>query len=211
MIEAIKFNDEIENYMVIYGEIAEISHIQEVLFLKNYISNDFPTNFFEKNEILEEIIKKITVKNTCKLINYCDETLMAPNELFFDKFLAYAKSFNYLTEEEIAGIQEEKSYFLKENALCIRKENLHFIKEISDAKTQEKSDFQRDLPLISGEKILNLSECENIESIVGSLTSNIKVNSYFAGFNSRTSQGNSLPWGGTSEFDSLGKGWNEKE
>ena len=197
--------------MVFYGEIAGISHGQEVLFLKNYIANDFPNNFFEKNEILEEIIKKITVKNTCKLINFCDETVMNPNEPFFDKFLAYAKSFNYLTEEEIAGIQREKSYFLKEKAIFYQKENRHFSKEISEAKTQEKSDFQRNLPLISGEKTLNLSECENIESIVGSLKSNVKINSYFTGVNSIDSQGNSLPWGGASEFESLGKSWSEKD
>ena len=177
MIEAIRFNDQIESYLIFYGKITGITNFQEVSFLKSYISNDYPNDFFEKNEILQTIIRKIGIKNVCKLINYCDETLPLPNESFFDKFLSYAKNFNYLNNEETTNITKEIYSYRKKHGMksIIKEINLDIDPSL---KTQEILEIRRNLPLISGEKTLNLSECENIESIMGSIPQ-FKGNSYF--------------------------------
>lgn len=148
LIEAIKINDIIDNYIIYSGPITSISPLETSLFIKDYLTKDYPNYLIGKSALIERILCRIGVKMACKLINYCEETLFSPKEAFIEKFLGLASNFGVITKEETCG----------------------FIKEIKEEyPIDSKGIFIRNLSLISGEKSICFNELENKESIEGSL------------------------------------------
>ena len=200
MIEVLKERDEIEGYMIFYGPITGISGSQEFAFIKEYITQDLTEDFLEKNDdIIDLILKKLGLKIICKLLNYCEETLSCENELLFEKFLHYAKNFNFLEQND--ELLLKTNIFSKETA----RKNI-----ISLDFNDEKQKSGQKL-IISNEKTTNFSDCDNKESIIGSLVP-IK-DSYFdkekALNSSYSQQGNSLGfWTKGSENEGS---WSEKD
>ena len=205
LIEVLKQNEELEGYLIFYGPVTTITRSQELEFLESYLSQDLTEDFLSRHsQAISLVVKKLGVKTICKLLNYCEETRSISHEPLLEKFLHYARSFNFLQEAGglIGKIDDMEKEFPKKMEI-----SLDFYEENSN----EAQKLAKTL-IISNERATNFSDCDNKESIVGSLVPGSyldRIGLGEKGANSSYSQNNSLGiWNKGSEYEGS---WSEKE
>ena len=191
--------------MIFYGPVTGITRMQELDFLESYLSQDLSEDFLARHTVsMDLVIKKLGVKTICKLLNYCEETLSIGHEPLLEKFLHYARNFNFLQEAGglIGFVDDMEKEFPKKMEISL---------DYNDDYSNEAQKLAKKL-IISNEKATNFSDCDNRESIVGSLVPASYLDRLGLGdkgLNSSCSQGNSLGiWNKGSEYEGS---WSEKD